>query len=382
MENLSSEHLKNLISKIFPHMETDLKLAILVDVPDNLVPDNEAWKVRRELAVGWASALDDVRKELKLVDINLIFYQNVHNNNADLPESGYFYDGPTDELTFQKLCSIGSEVEMDTVFESHQLFLAPTEFSPTAPLKLAAQKYGFRAATMPGFAPAMLPALKQDYDEIGHRVRRIKSLVDNAIGAEINFLLEADEHLQLYLDLRFREGHESGGIFPKKGMAGNLPSGECYIVPYEGEQEESNSSGFLPVQFGDEIVIYKIENNRAVFVTSSGPMSMQEEQKIIKEPAYANLAELGFGVLSDFGIKPVGEILLDEKLGLHIAFGRSDHFGGIIGVKDFSNPFAVEHLDRIYIPETQPKVHVISVVLILQDGERLILMDEGKYTIF
>jgi len=56
------------------------------------------------------------------------------------------------------------------------------------------------------------------------------------------------------------------------------------------------------------------------------------------------------------------EVLLDEKLGLHVAFGRSDHFGGRVGPTDFSSPAEVIHLDRIYIPATQPRIAVYSVV--------------------
>ncbi len=74
--------------------------------------------------------------------------------------------------------------------------------------------------------------------------------------------------------------------------------------------------------------------------------------------------------------------MLDEKLGLHIAFGRSDHFGGAVGVKDFSSPEAVVHIDRIYIPETAPRIHVDAVNLIYPDGSSLELMRDGEYTIF
>ena len=72
--------------------------------------------------------------------------------------------------------------------------------------------------------------------------------------------------------------------------------------------------------------------NKAVRVLSSGPASEEEADHIAREPAYANLSELGLGVLGDFGLNPTGSILLDEKLGLHIAFGRSDHFGGTVEV--------------------------------------------------
>jgi hypothetical protein len=88
---------------------------------------------------------------------------------------------------------------------------------------------------------------------------------------------------------------------------------------------------------------------------------------------------LGLGVLGDFDLKPTGSILLDEKLGLHIAFGRSDHFGGTVGPADFSSPGAVIHLDRVYIPETQPRVTIEALFLQEPGGERLI-MAEGRYT--
>ena len=122
--------------------------------------------------------------------------------------------------------------------------------------------------------------------------------------------------------------------------------------------------------------------NRAVAVESKGPISAAEAEKIRVEPAYANLAEAGFGVLADMGIRPIGELLLDEKLGLHIAFGRSDHFGGAVGPRDFSAPSEVIHLDRIYIPATQPRLRVSSLVLAYPDGTREEVMEEGRFRIF
>ena len=136
------------------------------------------------------------------------------------------------------------------------------------------------------------------------------------------------------------------------------------------------------MQFGDEIVRYRIEKNKAVAVESSGLRSEEEKQKIITEPAYANIAELGFGVLRDFGIQPTGSILLDEKLGLHIAFGRSDHFGGAVGVNNFSAPDRVVHIDRIYIPETQNRIQPAEVILTFEDKTSFVLMNQGDYTLF
>src|SRR5690606_36663396 len=126
------------------------------------------------------------------------------------------------------------------------------------------------------------------------------------------------------------------------------------------KEPPSRTRGELPVQFGDEIVLYHVEKNRARSAFGSGPAGQAESERLLAEPAYGNIAELGFGVLADFGVEPVGEILLDEKLGLHIAFGRSDHFGGFVGAGQFSSPQALVHIDRIYIPQTQPHVGVAS----------------------
>lgn len=380
METLSATDLKNLIQTAFPPLPGDAGLAILVDVPDR-GKDHPQWQQRRQIAAAWFSALQSCQSDLKLGRLSLIFYPNVHSNNADLPEFGYQSDLPAEMLTTNQLT--GEKIPFVKIFEQHQIFLAPTEFSATAPLKLAAKKYQFRAATMPGFSPEMLPALRLNYAEISRRVDLIKSMVDVAERAEITFRIDTVRDVQLTLDLRFRPGHASSGLFPEKGVAGNLPSGECYIVPYEGEREEiSQSHGLLPVQFRDEVVIYRIEQNRAVTVTSSGEISRAEAEKLQHEPAYGNLAELGFGVLADFGIQPIGTVLLDEKLGLHIAFGRSDHFGGNVGVKDFSSPATVEHSDRIYLPETQPRIQVKHLSLHFPDGVEKPVLADGKYLIF
>ena len=113
-----------------------------------------------------------------------------------------------------------------------------------------------------------------------------------------------------------------------------------------------------------------------------GPRAAAERREIAAEPAYANVAELGLGILGDYGVRPVGEILLDEKLGLHIAFGRSDHFGGSVGARDFTSPERVVHIDRVYLPEVQPRVRVLAVDLeILDDPEprHVPLMLDGRF---
>jgi len=380
---MNSDELSALVQSVFSIRSRDKRLAILVDVPDSVIPDNDAWHDRRSMAMSWVQELNHTKSSLNLESVDLIVYPNVHSNNADLPEMAYTVEHFSVKDDAQSISSMGKPLLFEKLLSEYQILLAPTEFSTTAPLKLLAKKFGFRAATMPGFSREMIPALQLDYNEINRRVWAVKEELDSAKGLDIQFTVEGRQQISIHFDLRYRTSHASGGRFPEPGLAGNLPSGECYIVPYEGERRErSQSQGNLPVQFEDEIVIYRIDNNRAVEILSQGPYSDRERKSIMSEPAYANIAEIGFGVLKDFGLKPTGEILLDEKLGLHIAFGRSDHFGGAVGVKDFTAPDKVVHIDRIYIPETQSKVQADHVILAFEDGTTRVLMENGNYTIF
>ena len=385
MAGLTEADLAALVRSVFPGYPGDRKLGILVDLPRDLAKDNPDWKARRAMAEEWASLLRRAAPSVPLDGVSLIAYPDVGSNNADLPPAGFAVCAglPSDA---SGLPSRGTPVSFDAVFRDTPLLLAPTEYSTTAPLKNAAVTYGFRAATMPGFSEKMIPALRVDYEEVGRRVTAIKERLDRAEEAEIEFIKDGLEPHRMTFDLRFRTAHESSGRFPRKGTAGNLPSGEAYIVPYEGEQGPASlTRGELPVEIAGEVLVFAVEANRARAVRPAatlGPAWNDEASHLRREPAYGNMAELGFGVLGDFGIGPVGEILLDEKLGLHVAFGRSDHFGGQTGPSAFSRPEEVIHLDRIYIPATQPRVTVYSVVLRYPDGPEESLMVDGRYRIF
>ena len=378
-EPLSGPELVALVQRVFQPQPEERALAILVDLPDAAVPDEPAWAARRAIAAAWAAELSAHRDALGL-ETHLVVYPNVHTNNGDLPEWAWRHEGGP--LPTADALDPSAAIRFDELYASHPILIALTKFSATAPLKMAARTHPIRAATMPGFRADMIPALRLDYAEVNRRVNLLKDLLDRAEGAAFRFGTP-EGPCDLHLDLRHRLGHASGGLLPKPGVAGNLPSGEAYIVPYEGERpgDPSRTAGVMPVQFGDEVVRYRIEGNKALEVISDGPKSREEAALLAREPAYGNLAELGLGVLAAFGVKPIGEILLDEKLGLHLAFGRSDHFGGQVGPRDFSGPEAVIHIDRVYVPETQPDVKVEAVDLTMADGSTVALMREGEYAV-
>lgn len=382
MSALTDLELVGLLRRAFGVRPEDRGIAILVDLPDEVFGEQEDWAWRRATARAWVEQLR--RSDLHL-PAELYLYRNVHANNADLPATAQRWPGGSLPVNAAGLAASGwPKVPFDEIFQSASIVLAPTQLSATAPLKMAARAVAtqrlFRAATLPGFNALMIPALRLDYGEIDRRVRRLAQLLEVATGATVEFRVHGQPY-RLFLDLRHRHAHASSGLCTENGYAGNLPSGEAYITPYEGELagDPSQSHGILPVELDGEVVLYRIEANKAVAVLSRGPVSTREAALLAREPAYGNMAELGLGVLADFGIKPIGQTLLDEKQGLHIAFGRSDHFGGAVGPRDFTSKEAVVHLDRVYLPAIQPQVAVPSVDLSLADGSSLPLMRDFAY---
>ena len=382
--SLTPEQMKTLLVSVFLPKEEDRTLAVLVDVPNAAVPDHEAWRDRRALAWEWKQTIEGLKEELGLTEVLLLGYENVGSNNAELPQTVVAVGSDPADLDARILSASGPIIPLVEVLGRSQILLAPTEFSTTAPLKLLAKKMRFRAATLPGFSRAMLPALGLDYEKVHARVQQLAHRLDEAEGAALEFTAGMNKY-QLLLDLRLRLAHSSSGLIREMHSAGNLPSGEAYIVPNEGEREPTGSHGELPVQFGDEVVIFKVEGNRAVEARPHSwarRVAADEQAKALaEEPAYGNLAELGLGVLGEFGVQACGATLLDEKLGLHVAFGRSDHFGSVTSPASFKDPKRVIHIDWVYVPSVQPAITVASARLVYPGGREEEILRDGRYVV-
>jgi hypothetical protein len=376
--NLNFDQLINLLRSVFHLQEKEPGLAILVDLPNAALPDSPQWNDRRTMAVEWFRSIQQHISQTGFDHVDFVFYGNVGSNNNDLPANVYLARQGFQEISYVS----GDSVPLEAVLRSSSVVLAMTELSATAPLKVLAKKYMFRGATLPGFTREMIPALGLDYEKINDRVMQFKNRMDAAQGISVH-LSVSGKTFSSYYDLRFRSGHASGGLMREPGTVANLPSGEAYIVPYEGEKvnEPSKTSGTLPVQFDSEIVTYMIEGNKAVEVMSTGKFSDSERAKLSEEPAYGNIAEVGIGVLGEWGVKAVGSTLLDEKLGLHIAFGRSEHFGGVTGPLSFRNPKNVVHIDRVYVPSVQPLISVDEVAFLYEGGKKETIIRSGNYVV-
>lgn len=375
---LTTDELVDLVRRVFRPRPGDRGLLVLTDLPDDAAGDHGRWAWRRAMAGDWAARLAAARSQLGIEEVQLALYRNVRRHNQDLPATARLHRGGP--LPATAASPAADEAPFADLFEQHRIVVAPTEFSATAPLKLEAARRGLRAATMPGFTEDMLPTLRLDWVEIDGRCRALKERLDAAEEARLVFDA-AGTRCELTLDLRGRLAHASGGLLVEPGVAGNLPSGETYIVPYEGEraQDPSRSRGRLPLELAGELLTLRIEGNQVIEVIGEGPAAAAERRELSAEPAYGNVAELGLGILRGYGIRPVGELLLDEKLGLHIAFGRSDHFGGQVGPRNWRDAARVVHLDRVFIPEVMPRVRVQSVDLAFPDGALRPLIRADQY---
>jgi leucyl aminopeptidase (aminopeptidase T) len=159
----------------------------------------------------------------------------------------------------------------------------------------------------------------------------------------------------------------------------NLPSGETFIVPYEGEKsgEASRTEGQLPVEVAGELVVLSVRANRIQEIEGSGPEAGNLRALFAADPARANIAEVAFGC-NDWAVV-TGNTLEDEKAGFHWAYGRSDHLGGTVGVKAFLAPGNVVHQDIVYAKGNP--IQVAEAAVVGPSGRKLVIRD-GAYVVF
>jgi len=336
---------------------------VVVDLPRDGVADNEAWRSRRAMAERWRAALAELGAERSFEVTPLLSYAATGSNNADLPTRARLGD---------------DEVDLEPTLKSSTLLLAMAEFSATAPLCLLAEdNEDFRAASMPGVEPRMEnTALSADYAAVA---RRCNAILEAMQGADLCDVTFSTGH-RCWFDLRHRRPEVDDGILPRFKPGErliNLPAGETYSVPYEGEREDvpSRTAGTIPVVVEGETVLFHIAANRVQIVEGYGPQAERFGEIFGEDPTRANIAEVAFGVNDRAEV--TGVVLEDEKAGFHWAFGRSDHLGGVTGVADFRSPDTVMHEDIVYAAGNP--VQVTEAKLLRPDGSQVIVIRDGEY---
>lgn len=210
--------------------------------------------------------------------------------------------------------------------------LCPTSKSLThTEARRAATAAGARVGTLPGVTEAiMVRCMNADYQRIADRTHRLCAAM-----AETQMIrVSAPGGTEITLPMKGRQPIASTGLFRERGQFGNLPTGEAYLAPLEGE-----SNGVVVVD-GSMAGIGVVSQPIRIFVKdgqaadiSGGPEAAQ--LVALLEPhgrEGRNVAEFGIGTNDRAQLS--GVILEDEKVmgTIHIAFGDNKSMGGRVRV--------------------------------------------------
>jgi aminopeptidase len=208
------------------------------------------------------------------------------------------------------------------------VFIAPTSrsLSHTVARKQASDA-GVRGTTMPGVTEDMLArVMAVDFDTMAKRSQEVAALLDNASEAHVTCPLGTD----LTLDLTGRDGISDDGNLTARGAFGNLPCGEAFIAPLNGDGTVVASS-LAPLGLSPEPATLTVRAGRITGGENGlGPGFMQCLRP--HGDLGTNLAELGIG--TNDRARLTGLVLEDEKIlgTVHVAFGASAGIGGTVSV--------------------------------------------------
>ena len=356
--------LEKLFAAVFQPRKGE-KVMVIADLPHGDIIDNSAWSERRQMALEWQRSLTNVSKKLNIKVLPLAFYAATGQNNGPLPENARME---------------GRTLPLVELLQETDIVLAMTEYSATAPLMTLGRELGeLRGASMPGVSKDMEETgLSADYQDLARKTQMLVSRLQEAHGARVTFTTGHE----LYIDLRYRQAEADDGQCPPGANPPfiNLPSGEAYQAPYEGEREDepSRTAGMIPIQLIDEVILLRVEDNRIVEVGGDGVKAEDLRAFFEVDPARRNVAELGLGCNEKAVVS--GQILEDEKAGFHWAYGRSEHMGGTVGPDDFADPSHVVHTDIVYAADSP--IGIERLALEFPEGSCEEIMRNSVYTIF
>ncbi len=334
-------------------------VTIMYDTPHGSIADRKEWKERRQMAEDWRNQLDKLSGRWGITVNPTVTYDATGGNNADLP----------------KTCRVGGkEDDIEKVINGSTIIIAMPEFSATAPLYGYARNHTkLRVGSMPGVAKFMEESgLSADYAAIAEKAKVLAGIFRKSTGADVEFSTGHRCHFDLPAT---KSVHIDDGILHPEKAGGdsslsNLPAGEVYTVP--NERPDSRTAGDLPVKLGGETAIFTVKNNRIVDVKGNSKEAEELRASFKADPAWQNIAEFAIG-LNDKA-RVTGVVLEDEKAGFHWAYGRSDHLGGTVGVKDFKSGKVV-HQDIVYAKESPIACRKLD--LIMEDGSRKTMIVDG-----
>lgn len=181
--------------------------------------------------------------------------------------------------------------------------------------------------TMPGITSEMLQdgALFADYSRVVRETRRMAQKLSDADLVTIY----TGENSVLKVPVRGVEAISSEGVFASFGSGGNVPSGEAFLAPVEGEAKGTYlvDGSVAGIGLVGEPIELTIDGGRLVSAAGEQGRILLD---LLGEGLGRNVAELGLG--TNHKARLIGEILEDEKAfgTVHIAFGSNHTFGGTV----------------------------------------------------
>lgn len=197
----------------------------------------------------------------------------------------------------------------------------------------AACAAGGRVATLPGITEeCMVRCLAADYERIAQVTRRMTTRLTAARVAH----LTCPHGTDLTLPLHDIDAIASTGLLREPGQGGNLPSGEAYLRPAEGESEGVLFVDGSMADLGVLTTPLRIQISAGRAVEISGGEADQATRLAAALDRHGgrarNIAELGVGTNDRARI--TGFVLEDEKVAgtVHVALGNNVGMGGTVDV--------------------------------------------------
>lgn len=217
---------------------------------------------------------------------------------------------------------------------------------------------GTRFASLPHFDPEMFgSSMTVDWHALAARTDRLVEAVNQAEWVQV----ECPNGTAMHICKKGRHAEGDDGLLTADGAFGNLPAGEAYLAPLEGE-----SHGVMVIEWGPTAKLTSpltltIADGTVVRIDGDDPLRQRLEAKFKENPNCRNLAELGIGT-NDKASRPDNVLEAEKILGtIHLALGDNTGFGGTVAA-----PF---HEDYVFYQPT--------VTLVMADGREEVILDNG-----
>ena len=194
-----------------------------------------------------------------------------------------------------------------------------------------AVKLGVRVGTMPGInADTMKRCLSADYDKI----IKLTNFIARKLEGVSTIRVVTEKGTDLTMPVKGRKIIPSTGVLKNKGESGNLPSGEVYLAPWEGQSNGKVVIDGSMAGLGMLEEPLTIEVREGYAETITGGKQADKLIEIFDKAGRDARAVAEFGMGTNYKAILTGMILEDEKVfgTIHIAFGNNLTMGGNVSV--------------------------------------------------